>query len=67
MGAHKIGMSVECKCPMCKKLHKMKVNWIGVGRPWKYCNQCSGKVSALSGGLDNSQHSKSYTSVHFSE
>ena len=30
-----------CKCPLCGKLHKMRLNWVGHGMPRKYCNNCS--------------------------
>ena len=32
------------KCPGCKKLHKIRMNWIGKGTPYKFCRSCQGIV-----------------------
>lgn len=37
---------LECKCPMCKKLHKQRIAHKGSTRPWLYCNKCQPKVAS---------------------
>ena len=41
----------ECKCPKCGALHILKMHWIGVSRPYKYCDSCKGIVGSLSSGF----------------
>lgn len=30
----------DCLCPMCRKIHQLKIHWIGRGMPRKYCWTC---------------------------
>lgn len=30
----------DCFCTKCRKVHKMKINWKGVGTPNKLCRNC---------------------------
>jgi len=39
---------IECKCPMCKKIHKHKMLSRSFIRPWIYCDNCKGKASNVS-------------------
>jgi len=38
--------TIECKCPMCKKLHKQSIPWKHSTRPWIYCKLCQPKVAS---------------------
>ena len=29
-----------CICPICRQLHKVKMNWTGRGMPRKFCMEC---------------------------
>jgi hypothetical protein len=29
-----------CVCPMCGKMHAMKIRWVGRGVPRKFCPHC---------------------------
>ena len=31
---------IIAKCPLCEMLHRVKINWIGNGRPRIYCSRC---------------------------
>ena len=43
--------SVLCRCPMCGAEHKMRMHWIGRGRPRKYCPLCRNTVKNVSGNV----------------
>lgn len=34
------GRLIDCFCPRCRQVHKMKMLWIGRGVPKKYCSIC---------------------------
>jgi len=57
---------VECKCPMCKKLHHVNMITTSSARPWVYCKGCRQKASSLpdrSGSISNGASTQ--TSGHF--
>ena len=39
----------ECTCPKCEIKHKMKLKWIGRGKPKKFCPSCNGKIGKIKG------------------
>lgn len=39
--------AVECICPRCGAVHKMKLLWIGRGTPKKYCQTCKNYVTSI--------------------
>lgn len=41
--------SVLCKCPHCRKDHRLMIYWTGKGKPWKYCTECL-KIDAIQAG-----------------
>jgi hypothetical protein len=41
------GITVECICPKCGIVHRMKLFWSGRGKPKKYCPPCKGFVSTI--------------------
>lgn len=43
---------IECRCPMCKKLHDVNTVTLSPARPWIYCSDCNPKVAARSGGIN---------------
>lgn len=44
---HANGMTVECICPKCGTLHRMKLLWSGRGKPKKYCPPCKSFVATI--------------------
>lgn len=40
-----------CRCPKCGAEHKMKIHWIGRGRPRKYCPLCRNSIKSVSGNV----------------
>lgn len=36
-----------CKCPLCGKLHKKLINWVGRGIPRIYCENCLTRLEGL--------------------
>ena len=40
-----------CHCPKCGAEHKMRMNWIGRGRPRKYCPICRNAIKSVSGNV----------------
>jgi hypothetical protein len=40
-------LTIECICPKCGVIHRMKLLWSGRGRPKKYCQTCKIFVSTL--------------------
>lgn len=44
---HSEGLTIECICPKCSTVHKMKLKWSGRGQPKKYCQQCKNFVSTI--------------------
>ena len=41
------GITVECVCPKCGHMHKMKLLWSGRGKPKKFCPPCKNFVSSM--------------------
>jgi transposase-like protein len=37
----------ECICPMCGRIHAMKIRWIGRGVPRKFCQHCRERSTPL--------------------
>jgi len=37
----------EAKCPRCRKIHKVRLRWIGRGIPRVYCAPCRNIVSYI--------------------
>lgn len=46
-----IKVNVVCDCPKCGLEHKVKMIWIGRGRPKKFCSRCSSIVKSISGNV----------------
>jgi hypothetical protein len=42
---------ILCDCPMCGLEHKVKMIWIGRGRPKKYCSRCNGIAKNIGGNV----------------
>jgi transposase-like protein len=40
---------VNCVCPKCEAVHRMRLKWIGRGIPKKFCPSCRGKIGRLKG------------------
>lgn len=40
-------INVECICPKCGTVHKMKFLWTGRGTPRKYCLLCKNFVTVV--------------------
>ena len=43
----KENVTVECVCPKCGTLHKMKLLWTGRGKPKKFCQPCKTFVTSI--------------------
>ena len=41
------GLTVECICPKCSAVHRMKLLWSGRGKPKKYCPSCKSFVATI--------------------
>lgn len=41
------GITVECVCPKCGSLHRLKLLWSGRGKPKKFCQPCKMLIGAL--------------------
>jgi len=41
------GITVECVCPKCGNMHKMKLLWSGRGKPKKFCPPCKNFASSM--------------------
>jgi len=41
------GLTVECICPKCSAVHRMKLLWSGRGKPKKYCPSCKSFVASI--------------------
>jgi hypothetical protein len=41
------GITVECICPKCGLVHRMKLLWAGRGRPKKFCQPCKAYIGTL--------------------
>ena len=41
------GLTVECICPKCSAVHRMKLLWSGRGKPKKYCPSCKSFVGTI--------------------
>jgi hypothetical protein len=41
------GLTVECICPKCGAVHRMKLLWSGRGKPKKYCPSCKSFVVTI--------------------
>ena len=40
-------LTIECICPKCGTIHRMKLLWSGRGIPKKYCQPCKTFVSTI--------------------
>ena len=41
-------VKVKCKCPSCRRFHKVKMEWTGGDRvPLKFCNPCKKIIETL--------------------
>ncbi len=40
-------ITIECVCPKCGRVHKLKLLWTGRGKPKKYCQTCKAFVATL--------------------
>jgi hypothetical protein len=41
------GITMECVCPKCGAIHRMKILWAGRGRPKKFCQACKMYIGTL--------------------
>lgn len=41
------GITMECICPKCGVVHRMKILWAGRGRPKKFCQACKMYIATL--------------------
>ena len=41
------GITIECVCPKCGSMHKMKLLWSGRGKPKKFCPPCKNFASSM--------------------
>ena len=41
------GITVECVCPKCGNMHKMKLLWSGRGKPKQFCPPCKNFASSM--------------------
>jgi uncharacterized protein (DUF983 family) len=41
------GITMECVCPKCGVIHRMKILWAGRGKPKKFCQACKMYISTL--------------------
>jgi hypothetical protein len=41
------GITMECMCPRCGLVHRMKILWAGRGRPKKFCQACKMYIATL--------------------
>jgi len=41
------GITIECICPKCGMVHRMKLLWSGRGKPKKYCPPCKNFVASI--------------------
>lgn len=39
---------IQCKCPLCGKLHTLTIYWTGLTPPRIYCPQCKAKLAGKS-------------------
>lgn len=42
-GQGKMEKMTDCKCPFCRRDHRLKIFWVGDGTPWKTCKKCGQK------------------------
>ena len=40
-------VKVKCICPLCRRKHKVKMEWVGNGIPPKYCPKCKKSIENL--------------------
>ncbi len=43
--------TVTCRCPKCGGEHRLKMIWIGRGRPRKYCPACRNALKSVAGNV----------------
>jgi hypothetical protein len=41
------GKKTECFCPKCRRVHKMKIRFIGRGQPRKFCPSCRDMAASV--------------------
>jgi uncharacterized protein (DUF983 family) len=41
------GITMECICPKCGIIHRMKILWAGRGKPKKFCQACKMYIATL--------------------
>jgi hypothetical protein len=46
-GDQRDGITIECICPKCGIVHRMKLLWSGRGMPKKYCPACKNYVATI--------------------
>jgi phage FluMu protein Com len=58
------GLIRDCRCPRCKKIHRMLIDWQGRGViPIKFCPHCKALADDMSSGMDDSNYNK-YAATH---
>jgi uncharacterized protein (DUF983 family) len=41
------GITMECICPKCGIIHRIKILWAGRGKPKKFCQACKMYIATL--------------------